>query len=428
MKVNICLTCLTVVLMNNLFSQDTLSLSKAIATGLENNYQIKIAHKEKAVAVNNNSWGMAGSLPVITAGVNQMNQFNEDTVSSSFGNISPYVNMRWTLFNGFSAYITKQKLGHLEELSDGNTAILVENTIQGIILAYYFALLQKEQLEVVKEVMDLSSDRYRYMIYRKELGSAVTFDVLQAQNNYLSDSSNFILQQNVYNNSVRNLNLILAQPVNQSYYLSTPFDITGKDFLLSELITLMKANNKTLINQYVNQAILKKEVKIQQSSLYPTIALNTGYDYVNSWSTVDPFPKRTFDSYDYYLNFTLGITLFNGNRVRKGIQNARIQEKIGQLRIEEMHHELHNRLSSVYEMYNVRKQLKQVAELSVESAALNLQISEEKYKSGAINSFNYRDIQLIYLNAAIARLQAIYNLLESETDILRLTGTIINEY
>jgi hypothetical protein len=39
-----------------------------------------------------------------------------------------------------------------------------------------------------------------------------------------------------------------------------------------------------------------------------------------------------------------------------------------------------------------------------------------------INSFNYRDIQLIYLNASIRRLQAVYNLISSRTQLTRITG------
>jgi len=47
---------------------------------------------------------------------------------------------------------------------------------------------------------------------------------------------------------------------------------------------------------------------------------------------------------------------------------------------------------------------------------------EEKYRSGVINSFNFRDVQLIYLSAALRRLQSIYNLIDSKTQLTRITG------
>jgi hypothetical protein len=39
--------------------------------------------------------------------------------------------------------------------------------------------------------------------------------------------------------------------------------------------------------------------------------------------------------------------------------------------------------------------------------------------------FNFRDVQLIFLNAAANKLNAIYNLINSQIELLRLTGGII---
>ena len=64
----------------------------------------------------------------------------------------------------------------------------------------------------------------------------------------------------------------------------------------------------------------------------------------------------------------------------------------------------------------------------MKSTKLNLDISTEKFKNGIINSFNYRDIQILYMNTAFNELEAIYNLIQSKTDLLRLSGGIISEY
>jgi outer membrane protein TolC len=56
-----------------------------------------------------------------------------------------------------------------------------------------------------------------------------------------------------------------------------------------------------------------------------------------------------------------------------------------------------------------------------------MSIADEKFRSGAISSFEYRDIQLIYLNSALRRLQAIYNLIGSRTSLTRLTGGFLME-
>jgi len=85
-------------------------------------------------------------------------------------------------------------------------------------------------------------------------------------------------------------------------------------------------------------------------------------------------------------------------------------------------------LSNLFEYYLVRKELLEVARENLEAASLNLQISGEKFETGAINSFNFRDVQNIYLNAAVQNLEAIYNFIDTHTSLLRMTGTIIQEY
>ena len=56
-----------------------------------------------------------------------------------------------------------------------------------------------------------------------------------------------------------------------------------------------------------------------------------------------------------------------------------------------------------------------------------MQISGDKVRAGTINSFNYRDVQLIYLSASLNRLSAVYNLIDADTALARITGGIVRE-
>ena len=87
-----------------------------------------------------------------------------------------------------------------------------------------------------------------------------------------------------------------------------------------------------------------------------------------------------------------------------------------------------NGLLTVYEMYQIRKQLLSVADAGLETAQLNLDLSTEKFKNGSINSFNFRDVQIIFINSEFSRLEAVYNLINTHTELLRATGGIISEF
>ncbi len=417
-------------------AQDTLSLGSAIRRGLENNFQVRIFEQQYEIAKLNNSWGTVGRFPSVGIGLTSANRYNnspviigQDNLESYSNTLSPTLNINWLLFSGFGVKMNKEKLELLEELSGGNATLVVENTIQAIILGYYRVLLETEKLRILEEVKQLSGDRYKYEMARKELGSSVTFDVLQAKNNFFSDSTNYLLQELNLKNAYLNLNLLLAEPPEAKFILTDTFRVETPDYNLDDLRGMMTGNNKNLLNLYINQEILKKEIGIQKSTAYPTISMGAGADYNRNWfhePNWDPLWDNA--SYGYYVNFSLNFNLFNGGNTRRAIEAARISERIGQLEIKELEQTLDNYLLNQFDLYFIRRQLFEVAEVNIESAALNLEISTEKYRNGSINSFNFRDVQLIYLNAAFRRLEAIYNLIDTRAELLRLTGGLVMEY
>ena len=61
-------------------------------------------------------------------------------------------------------------------------------------------------------------------------------------------------------------------------------------------------------------------------------------------------------------------------------------------------------------------------------AKQNFDIAKIKENSGLISSFNLRDIEMAYLNSGISLFQSTFNLIESNTTLLKLTGGIIQDY
>ncbi|MBT3208057.1 MAG: TolC family protein [Bacteroidetes bacterium] len=419
----------------NIFSQQNLSLSEAIIKSLENNYQVQISELNLEIAKNNNSWGQAGRYPSLAFSLAQTNRFDDAPSQTGTGNdqyssnmIMPGIQLNWILFNGFSISLNKKNLQLLEDMTEENFSIVVENTIQAVVLAYYNVLVENEKLDILQEVKSLSKDRYDYLLAKKELGNSVTYEVLQAKNSFLSDSSNVLLQSLNLKNAKMNLNLLLGESIETNYSLTNNLEIPTEDYEISDLTSKMFANNKNLRNQYINQKILRNNISLKKSSLYPTISLSSGYDRLNSAIKYEGLDRMTSNSYDYYANFALSYNLFNGGNVKRAIKNARIEQEIGDIQLEEIKNSLSIQLINTFEFYNIRKQLYLVSEESMKAAELNLQISNEKFKSGAINSFNFRDVQLIYQNTAINKLEAIYNLIDSKTELLRLTSGIISVY
>lgn len=416
-----------------LYSQDLLSPEDAIQIGLERNYQIQIVNENLEIARNNNTWGAAGALPSLMLTLNSNNSTSEgpstwtqrvETTNTTM--LSPKITMNWTLFSGFRVKITKQNLEDLERLSLGNSVVVVENAIQGILLAYYQVALYQKQLTALQEMTSLSNDRLKWMEARKEFGSIGTYELLQSKTASLADSSNLMMVKMNLNSARMNLNLLMAESSGKLYQVSDSLPQYPALLDFANLYKQMIGSNQTLKNQYINQEILKNTTGIKKSAMYPNLSMVAGAGLSSGQIELT---DRIIDaqSNDYYANFALSFNLFNGGNTRREIENARINEKIGRIQIDQMQNQLSVQLLRLVELYHAQQNLYQLSLEQINLNRLNLQMSKDKFESGAINSFNYREVQIQYQNALFNSLSAHYNLLNTYLEITRLTGGFIRE-
>jgi outer membrane protein len=463
--------CLTLVLVASIsaFSQDTLSLARAIAIGMENNFDVQIQQENVSIADNNNNWGQAGALPTISLIGNSNNSVVQRKPANPFAvagrNISNTIpgqlDVAFVLFDGFSIRLSKQRLEQLEKLSYGNAAFVMEGVVQSIILGYYQVLQERERLKVFEITQALSKERYSYVKLRKQLGGAISFDVLQEQNNYLTDSSNVLRQQIILKQAMRDLNMLLSRDINTQFTLTDSLVHEPQTYNLEDLRQKMVSSNTNLQNQFINQEILRNTTGSMRSNLYPTLQLNAGVTgsldqlnapfrstepsgsqkntigYVNDdpaqpvigTTYTYPFERRTLtgNSYGAYGNLSLRWTLFQGGQIRRSIENARIQEKIGQLTTDQVKLSLENDLASNFDFYNLRQQLVSITETKLDAARLNLDLANERYRNGALSAIDLRIVQENFRNAALEHFLAIYASIESRVALIRLTGGLIDK-
>ena len=408
-----------------------LTLQGAVAKALENNYGIITTEKSAEISEIRNSWGEAGALPSVRfvgSGNTSKNFSDADNYTSS--QYSGTVEMNWTLFRGFGVRIQKDRLEELEKLSEGNVAVVVENTIYSVILSYYNILLADERVNIAEKNMQLSRDRYKRMQHSKEIGATVTYDLLQAKNAYPRDSSDYLSARSSYNNSVRQLNYNLAEPLENKYSFVSDFSPDTTDFEYAGLVDKMLDNNNTLQNQYMNLELARLDIKSAKSAYYPTLSMTSSGGLQGSEQDYDQNNQldQSRSGYTTSVGVSLTYTLFNGNSRKRALQAAQIEREISEVKTEEMEQDLKNQLAQEYELYNVRKELLDVAQENLDAAELNLDLSRRKFQNGTINSFNFRDVQQIYMDAAYNYQNAVFNLIQSYHTLLRLTGGIIDEY
>lgn len=450
-------------------AQEQLSLARAIEIGLQNNFDVQIQKLEIDIASRNNNWGQAGALPAVNLSSNQNNNITYRQPANPFAvpgqnisdNLTGQLDVQFVLFDGFFIRISKRQLEQLEKVSYGNATLIIESTIQAIILNYYQALMERERTGLRKRVMDFSRERYDYVKLRKELGGAITFDVLQAQNDYLTDSTNYLLQELTFRNTIRGLNVLLNEDINTTYVLTDSLTFMDEAYALQDLRSKMISTNTNLRNQYLNQELMRLATRAAMADRYPTLTLNIGANgsldrlnanfgsntgpeqtttvgYLNgdtNFPVTNTAPSRiqvnqTNNGYAYgaYGNFAFRYTLFNGGQINRTIENAKVREQMVQMSTDQLKLSLENDLQVNYDDYNLRRKLVEIANVKFKAAELNLELANERYKNGALSAIDLRIVQEAYQNAALENLLAIYNVLFSRTELIRITGGLVDEY
>jgi len=433
------------------YSQEGLSLKKAIEIALQNNYSITISKLENSKASINNNWAATGRYPSLDLSLSSANSINyvdtdftltddidtaqarsmvnplagEDYTQNS---LSAQLALNWILFDGFSTSIRKEKFEYLEKLSEGNTALMVENTIFSIILAYYQAVLQQERLDLKKRFEKISEDRYIYENERKKLGVSGSFELLQAENAWLEDKAERMQQQVYLQNAIRDLEYIMASENEASYTLTDSISTEIEQFDLNSLQQKMASNNQSLKLQSINLQMAINEKKSAKSNLYPRLQMSAGTQYSQLQTGYGDIINGPNTNNSLFANFSLSFNLYGGGQKRRAIKIAAIQEEIADIKLEDQKRQLNNELFKLYEEYSVRLELLELADRRIKAAELNLELAKERFKAGTINSFNYRDIQILYQNTYNAKLLAEFNFLTAHLSLLRITGGIVDVY
>lgn len=419
-----------------IFSQENLSLEDAIKIGLKQNFDIQINKRNLEISKLNNNPGKAGALPKINLSAKK-----EEAVSDQSNNPTSFIqeilksesinataNLSWTLLNGYGIKASKEKLNQLEYLSNGNLTLTLENTTQAIILSYYNCILQKDRLNLLQNVVNLSRERLIYQKTKYDIGVSSKIEFLQVENTLLTDSSNLLTQKLNYNNSLKNLNLVLGVELDSEWNLTDEMSTKTQIFNLKDLQSETFRNNTNINNQCINNEIIRQDIILAKSAYYPIVSFNSGASYNESTYDVGDSGyegSNTGETLNYYANLSINFRLYDGGNYKTLLQESEIRDLINDLNIEKKHREIKNQLSINYEKYNSNIIIYNLRKKAFDIAQINYQLANDKNNRGNINSFDLRDIEIAYLNSGISYLQSVYNLNESYLNLVKITGGIL---
>jgi outer membrane protein TolC len=328
--------------------------------------------------------------------------------------------------------MSKQRLVQLEEQSENNALAVIETTIQDVLKAYYTAQLQNDRRALFSSILDLSRERHSYYELKEKYSNSNSLELLQFKNQYLTDSTNLLLQQISYNNSLRNLGILMNDSTltKNEVTLTDKIDVAIIDINFEDAKNEMLENNKNLKNQYIALELQKTNTSFSRSFLYPTLNFQAGIN--PGWSNLREINNSELqietNTLVYYGNFSLRYSLFNNWKNKRAVEVSKIQEEIAALNIESIKSTLSSSLKNLIEMYHARIQLVSISEENLIYAKMAFELAQKRFDLGTINSIDLASFQNTYQNTTIQHYENLFNKLDIFLEINKLTGKIGLEY
>ena len=410
-------------------AQQPLSMEIAVARALQNNLGIRMAQQQAEISEVGNTWGAAGALPQIglsATGSNAVSDqsqnptsFIQEKLESESINVGGQLN--WMLFDGLGMFANKRALERLVEQADGQAALVIEQTVAATMLAYNGVLVQKALSEVLLSAMDVSRARLQWMEARKANGAATTFDRLQLENALLTDSLAWWQQQANIEQATIALNRLMGESAAMDWEWLSSLEVPDamNDF---EALRARALSSATVIqNALISLSIAETGVQQAQARQSPTLSLNASQNEQTSRFEAGDLSGEGATK-NLAASLALNFNLFNGGATRRAIQQAKIQVALAEMQVMEERREVERLLQDALSRWQSSARAHSISAQLAANSLLALEIARERFSTGAINSLEFRDIQMQRMNSEQQQVQALYAWQAADIELRRLSG------
>ena len=393
------------------------TLADFIATGLENNYNLKIARNDEAISANNATYANAGYLPTVNASAGYSGTV--DTGSGQLGHgLQAGVNAEWTLFDGFKIQATYSKLQELKRQGATRTRLSIEDYVATLTAEYYNLIQQKIRMRNLNNAVKLSKERLRIVLERYSIGSASRLDLQQAQVDFNADSAQSLKQHELMATSrIRLYELMAVKDMQTPLVLNDSAIDVDATLTHDSLLEATMQLNAELLNKKHDIRLAELDYKATMSRDFPYIKLNAGYNYQH---TIEGTGRGGVD-----FGVKVGYNIFDGKRTSQK-RNARLNIENADLARMQLEQSLRSDLADLWQAYKNNLRLLSLERENLITAQENHYIAHERYMLGDLSGIEMREAQQSLLDAEERILEAQYNTKLCEISLRQISGDIMS--
>lgn len=413
-------------------AQDTISLAEVIATGLEQNFSIRLARIDATIAENNNTLGKAGFLPTLTATGTKSWTVNNTKLEFFSGdvregknahsdNFNPNATLTWTIFDGFNMWISKKRLNELENMGEIQARIAVEENVIRMVAAYYQIVQQEMLLDVIREALSLSLERKKLSEARIRYGADSKLDLLQALSDLDADSARLLQAENLVQQLKADLNVLMGRDPQTSFFVKKDIPV-AESLLMEPLLEKSLENNAMLLAARSNTKLASLGTKQAMGNFFPRLSFYTAYNYNISHAQIGIMKQNK--SYGYTYGLTASFPLFEGFNRNTDLKNARLLQQSAEISYQAQELALRSDVYKTYRDYSNALALIRMETRNLEMVRENVAIAAEKYRLGTLSAIDLRTVQQKQIDAESRLISAKVQAKQAEQELLRLSGEL----
>ena len=416
----------------SVYAQPLLTLQEAIRTGLEQNFEIRLARSGVDQARDGNTIGMAGFLPSLDLNLsgnmqssNLSQRFASGLVVDRPGVGSTGVNgglaLNWLFFDGGKMFLTRKKLGRQLTAAELRLENQVLSFADSVSAAYYQIVLAELELKVLEQSQKSVEERLRLASEQQQIGTRPASDALQARMDAIQLQSRMLAQRKQIEIRKGALNLIIGREPDVEFHPSDSV-VIPEPAAFQEYKNRVLQKNPALRAQREGLEITRLEMGEIRSQMFPRINLNMALNYQRNSSTAGfALYNRNMGP---FAGLNLSVPLFSGVPVRQQLRMANREIKQGELQLKLTE----NRL--LFQLWRNIKNLETWLE-SIENerstlqlARENLRILQDRFRMGATSSLEVREAENQLENARLRMQQFRFQARISGNALLRLSAEL----
>lgn len=387
-----------------------IDLNEALTLALEYGYDVRTAAFSHEIDQNLAEAGNAGLLPSVflDGGFDYQLQNTEIT----FANIEqPPISaegaqtvsydaaavVSYTLFNGGRRIYTLRGLESRREDARLREKLAMESTSLTVATRYLEALRHSDAVAIAEETVELSLERLNRAAENYKYGTFTRLQMLNAEVDLRVDSIALAESELEFAQARRDLFLAIGLPADTSLAIDSNFTLL--DRLDKESLLAGARSRNTAYLRARNEVYgAEQELKASKADYYPTLDAQGGYRY--SFSDFEANFLNTQENVGWNAGLSLRFYLFDGSRVRRNIENARLSMEMAAVEEARALNEISALINNAYDAYITGRKLLALSERNLNLAEMNFERSREAFSNGQITGTELRDAQL---NLARAR-------------------------